>query len=221
LIKAVLFDFDGVLVNSMSYHVKAWQAIFSDFGASVSAKEILLLEGARTIEVAEVLRNKYAPQLHNDSLAVLVQEKQKTYRQIADVRVDDCILPLIAKLNEHGLKIGIVTGSPLRNVEHTLSSDLLPLFHAIVTADDVEIGKPNPDCYLKAAAKLKMEPEHCLVVENAPLGITAACNAGMKVVALTSTLPAQYLGAAAKIFSNLNDFLNNIELTLSPQTIPG
>ncbi|MFQ5772464.1 MAG: HAD family hydrolase, partial [bacterium] len=95
------------------------------------------------------------------------------------------------------------------NVEKILSPEVISQFDVIVSGDETRKGKPSPEGYLQAARKLHLAPGHCFVIENAPLGIMAAKRAGMKVVALTTTLDRLYLDGADFYAMNLADLENN------------
>ena len=100
-------------------------------------------------------------------------------------------------------------GSIRRNLNHVVPEEERNLFDVIVTSDLCTYGKPHPEPYLRAATALKIMPEHCLAVENAPMGIQSAKAAGIFTLAITSTLPAEYLKDADGIISNLSDIFHN------------
>lgn len=209
LIKAVLFDFDGVLVNSMSFHVKAWQTIFRDIDIEIKPEDVLLTEGSRSIELARQILTKKNVETSEEALINLVAKKQRKYREITKAKLTNSAESFIIELKKQGMLIGLVTGTPRLNVEEILTPELISRIDVMVTADDTQAGKPNPECYLKAVSLLNVEPGQCLVVENAPLGIQAAKNAGMKVVALTTTLNRSYLVGADFYATDLSDLENS------------
>lgn len=203
MIRAALFDFDGVLVDSMGYHVRAWKEVFSEYGVEVNPREVLLREGSRSQGVAWGIVDDHKLDISPEVLQDLVQRKQQIYRANTCAAVQPGADRLLQTLKEAGLKLGLVTGSTADNVREVLSEDMLAQFDVIVTADDVQEGKPNPEPFLKAAGSLEVEPEHCLVIENAPLGIRAARAAGMWVIALTTTLGPVDLPNADEYVSDL------------------
>ena len=101
--------------------------------------------------------------------------------------------------------MSLVTGSPLVEVKKILPRQIVSLFRVVVAGDQVKQGKPHPESYLKAARLFNLKPEQCLVVENAPLGIESAKRAGMFCVALTTSLPREYLTQADIIVGSLHD----------------
>lgn len=203
MFKAVLFDFDGVLVNSMPFHVTAWQNLFRAFNISVQPDDVLLTEGCRSIELAEKIFSDWNYDISSEELDKFVEQKQLRYQEITQAELDPSAVPLIDKLKRRGKLIGLVTGTARSNVDKILAPENRTIFDVLVTGDDLKKGKPNPEGYLKAAGKLNLAPGQCLVVENAPLGIQAARNAGMKVVALTTTLKRRQLAGADFYSSSL------------------
>jgi len=206
LVKAVLFDYDGVLVNSMPFHVKAWQSVFTDFEIAIKPEEVLLREGARPIELARDIFADRSLEISELELKEFVDKKQQIYRKITEAKIENGTEAFLKNLRKQGKLIGLVTGTVRLNIEHSHSSEFIALFDTIVTADDVENGKPNPECYLNAARELTISPNNCLAVENAPLGIQAAKNAGMQVAALMTTLDKEILPDADFYANDLGEF---------------
>jgi len=206
LVKAVLFDYDGVLVNSMPFHVKAWQSVFTDFEIAIKPEEVLLREGARSIELAREIFADRSLEISELELKEFVDKKQKIYRKITEAKIENGTEAFLKNLRKQGKLIGLVTGTVRLNIEHSHSSEFIALFDTIVTADDIKNGKPNPECYLNAARELTISPNNCLAVENAPLGIQAAKNAGMQVAALMTTLDKAILPDADFYANDLGEF---------------
>ncbi len=205
MINAVFFDFDGVLVNSMPFHIQAWQSVFKEVDIAVDANKILLAEGAHSIEVAREIFAANDVRMSQAELQAFVDGKQTLYQNMTEAKFDASAEALLTKLKTIGILTGLVTGTSRSNVEHTIPAKALSLFDAIVTAEDVASGKPNPESYLLASQMLNLVPSYCLAIENAPLGIQAARLAGMSVWAVTTTLAAYHLSGADRIFSSLGD----------------
>ncbi|MCH7678893.1 HAD family phosphatase [candidate division KSB1 bacterium] len=206
MVKAVLFDYDGVLVNSMPFHVKAWQSVFTDFEIAIKPEEVLLREGARSIELAREIFADRSLEISELELKEFVDKKQQIYRKITEAKIENGTEAFLKNLRKQGKLIGLVTGTVRLNIEHSHSSEFIALFDTIVTADDIKNGKPNPECYLNAARELTISPNNCLAVENAPLGIQAAKNAGMQVAALMTTLDKAILPDADFYANDLGEF---------------
>lgn len=211
MIQAVLFDYDGVLVNSMPSHVRAWQHVFKGYGFDVEPEEVLLAEGSPAPDLAREICSRRNLSLTGEEIRNLVVKKQTFYRQVTTARVQDGAEALLSALLEAGKQLALVTGSERENIEQTLPKKFTQLFDAIVTGDDVQNGKPAPEPYLKAAEKIGLKPAKCLVIENAPYGIEAARRAGMAVVALTTTLKRHQIPGANWYADDLQDLRSRLD----------
>jgi len=203
MIRAVLFDYDGVLVDSMPYHVAAWMEVMSRYDVAISPEEIYLEEGSRTEEIAAELFRRRDRDFSSELLQEIVNAKRDQYLANNQTKLVDGALDLLDHLKKYGYRLGLVTGSIRAQVEATLEAEVSNLFDCIITSEDVEHGKPNPEPFLKAAQRLNVAAEECLVIENAPLGVYAARAAGMWVVAVLATLPAHYLREAHQLVADL------------------
>lgn len=205
LIQAVLFDYDGVLLDSMPYHVRAWQHAFAEYDVQLDPEEVLLAEGSPAPELAREIFSSRNIAVTAEEIQNLVVKKQTFYREITAARLLEGVEALLFKLDDAGMRLALVTGSERENVDKTLPASIAHLFDVVVTGDDVQNGKPAPDPYLKAAEKLELDPKSCLVIENAPYGIASAQRAGMIVAAVTTTLKREQLPDADVTAENLRD----------------
>ena len=212
--EAVLFDLDGVLLDSMPYHCKAWQQVFARLGVDVQPEEIYSREGTRTAELARALVKNHGLELDEEAILHLIDEKSKVYNAISRAELMPGAVDLLEELKRRGLLTAIVTSTFRENLEKILPPEFLRQFEAIVTGEDVSIGKPHPRPYLLAAERLEKEPARCVAVENAPLGVKSAHAAGMPCVAITSTQSAEKLREADWIFADLREFLDNLNQVL-------
>ena len=187
--KAVLFDMDGVLYDSMPNHAIAWQKSMAQFGISMTAEDAYATEGARGIDT---IRKFAKMQLHKE---ISYEESQKMYdvkteifHGMPEAPIFDGVIRLMTLIRQSGLTIGIVTGSGQRPLIQRLLTDFGDFITAerIVTAYDVTHGKPAPDPYIMGAAKADAKPHECIVVENAPLGVKAGVAAGCFTIAVNS-----------------------------------
>jgi beta-phosphoglucomutase len=206
IFKAILFDMDGVLVDSMNYHMQSWKQLLENDGIFVTERFIYEHEGAMGLDIIENLFHKTGLPIDSNQILEIYDRQNRIFREeyLRKVRLYPETLPLISGFQQRGLRLGLVTSSRMNLVEQIWKDyQGLDRFEAIVTADDVTRFKPNPDPYLKALEKLKQEPESCLVVENAPAGIQSAKAAGLTCYAVASTLPPLYLQASDRIFPSL------------------
>jgi beta-phosphoglucomutase len=205
-LKAILFDMDGVLVDSMNYHMQSWKQLLENYGICVTERFIYEHEGAMGLDIIENLFHKTGLRIDSSQILEIYDRQNRIFREeyLGKVRLYPETLTLIDGFQRCGLRLGLVTSSRMNLVKQIWEDHhCLNRFDTIVTADDVTRFKPNPDPYLKALEKLRQEPEGCLVVENAPAGIEAAKAAGLTCYAVASTLPPSYLQASDRIFPSL------------------
>lgn len=175
---AVLFDLDGVLIDSTSCITRHWAAWAGRHGLDVSAI-MKVAHGLRTIETMRLV----APHLDVEKEA-----EQYTAGEIADtdgVVAIEGALQLLSTLP--GDAWAVVTSGSAELAAARIRRAGLPMPAALVTADDVQRGKPAPDPYLMGATRLEVAAERCVAVEDAPAGIEAACAAGMRVIGVATT----------------------------------
>ena len=196
--KAVLFDMDGVLYDSMPNHAMAWQRSMAKFGISMTAHDAYATEGARGVDtIREMVRRQQGREITEQEAQTMYDEKTRLFHEMPTPSVMDGIPELMARLHDDGLQIGVVTGSGQRPLIDRLLRDFgqyLDEQH-IVTAYDVKRGKPNPDPYLMGLQKMgNLQPWEALVVENAPLGVHAGVAARIFTIAVnTGPLPDEIL----------------------------
>jgi beta-phosphoglucomutase family hydrolase len=186
--KAFLFDLNGTMIDDMQFHLKAWYHILNDdLGANLGWEETKShMYGKNSELLIRIFGKNRFTQEEMDRLSV---EKEKRYQQEYKPH-----LKLIPGLHEflekaHAMNIPMAIGSAaiMFNIDFVLDNlNIRHYFKAIVSADDVQISKPHPETYLKAAKLLGVEPSNCLVFEDAPKGVEAAQNAGMGSVVLTT-----------------------------------
>jgi sugar-phosphatase len=193
---AILFDLDGVLVDSTPSVARQW-ALWARENNVDPEKAVEVAHGRRTIESVKIL----AP--HLDALA----ETKKIESREVDDNEGVLVMPGAAVLLKSlpPERWCVVTSGTLRLATSRLKVGNLIVPSVLVSADDVVNGKPHPEPYLKGASLLNMRPADCLVIEDAPAGIAAAHAAGMKVVALMTTYPVSALEGADAIVGALAD----------------
>lgn len=204
---AFIFDMDGTIVDNMAYHTRSWITFFEQRGMAIDADEFFRTTAGR--QGKEIIRAHLGQDLADDAVRTLNLEKEGVYRDLywphrqTVAGFDD----IIARAKTAGIKLAVATAAPVGNIEFTLDGlDLRRHFDAVVGAADVARGKPHPDGFLLAAEKLGAQPAGCIVFEDAPLGVEAARNAGMRCVVLTTTLPAAAFAGFDNVIAIAPDF---------------
>ena len=197
--KAILFDFDGVLADTMQDNFLAWKKSFADFKVEIEGEDYFPLEGMKLIRVAKTISKKYNVDLDPEEI---VRKKNKHYLLDHSFSFYEGVPELIDLLKKKGKFLAIVSASPREKLERTVSPEFLNKFDAVVSGDDTEKGKPDPTPYLVAMDKLGVSPKESIVIENAPLGIKSAKRAGIYCIAITTTLDKKILAEADEIINN-------------------
>jgi beta-phosphoglucomutase len=185
---AVIFDMDGVLVDSYHAHFQSWQALGAGEGRTISEAEFAEQFGRTN---REIVLTYWGPRRYRDEeIAALDDRKEEIYREIlgADFPAMPGAKELLQSLHDAGFRLAVGSSGPPENVDLVLREmDAQSLFQAVVTARDVTRGKPDPQVFLRAAERLGVAPERCAVVEDAAPGVSAAKAAGMTSIGLVST----------------------------------
>jgi beta-phosphoglucomutase len=207
-IKAVLFDLDGVLLKSMEQHLEAWQHAFSRFNTVIKDSDFYQLEGRGVKAVVETLISKFGldPSLKEQLIEVKVAYYNEKFRP----EFYKNLYNVLDLLKNKQIDMAVITGGYRDRVTKIVEEFFEGYFSAIVTSDDVKNTKPFPEPYLKGATLLGYRPAQCLVVENAPMGVESAKKAGMKVVAITTTMTRDYLKKADVVvdtFAEIEEYL--------------
>ena len=187
-IRAVLWDLDGTLADSAEYHWLSWRDTMSAEGVTISYEQFLASFGQKNDRIlAAWLPPPHIP----DVIQRIGDAKEEEYRRLARTRG---LTPLpgaiewVRRLHEAGWRQAIASSAPRLNVAAMLEAlNLTNYFDAIASAEDVTAGKPDPQVFLAAAAKLNASPDRCVVVEDAAAGVEAARRAGMASIGVSAT----------------------------------
>ncbi len=186
--KAILFDMDGVIIDSMKYHAICWVEIFKSKGILIEEKEIFEREGIKPSELIYEMFNRDGQNIEHFSMQKILDEKIDYYWRKYDPKPFEKIYSVLEKLHD-SFKLAIVSGSTKFNVNKVLTDfNLKKYFHVVIHSDLVNIGKPHPMSFIKAYEELNLSPDDCICIENAPYGIRSAKAAGIYTVAITTTL---------------------------------
>ena len=183
--KAFIFDLNGTMINDMDYHVKAWHRIFNGLGANISLERMKEECYGKNFEVIErVMPGKFSEKEKEKMSYSKEEEYQREFRPF--LRLLPGLDEFLIKAKQAGIPMAIGSAAITFNVDYVLDGlDIRDYFSVIVSADDVTKSKPDPETFLKCAMQLGIPPRDCIVFEDAPKGVEAALNAGMKCVVIT------------------------------------
>jgi len=206
--RAFIFDMDGTIVDNMGFHLRSWLELFNRRGHAVGDEAAFFAATAgRTGH--EIISQTLGEDLEHDHVAALIHEKEVLYREIyaPHLRAVEGFGALVSAARASGIRLAVGTAAPPGNVDFTLDGlGVRELFDTVVGAADVKRGKPEPDVFLLAAERCGADPAHCIVFEDAPLGVEAARRAGMRCVVLTTTLPAEAFSTFDNVICIARDF---------------
>jgi beta-phosphoglucomutase len=195
-IRALAFDCDGVLLDSGRTYYLAYERVLREAGAQVSPREIYLEEGKPTPEVLRLMLEKRGMPASTAIIRTMVERRREYQEMIGDREFFPAALRLLRTLRALHYKLAMVTGSSRKSVELVLTPEIRSLLDVVITADDVERPKPEPQPFELAANRMGVPPAQCLAVENAPYGIQSAKSAGCPTIAICTTLGPEDLRAA-------------------------
>ncbi len=178
--KAIIFDCDGTLADTMPTHVKAWVATYQSFGIDITEAPFFEMGGLPNRAIIETLNEKFGYQLEVEKTQ---GNKESRFLELLHTIEEIKAVADIARQYHQKVPMAVASSGLGRIVYQTLTTTkLFDLFDVVVTADDVIHGKPSPDLFLLAAARMNVAPEDCIVYEDGDPGLEAAARAGMRAV---------------------------------------
>jgi beta-phosphoglucomutase family hydrolase len=215
--KAVIWDMDGVIINTAPYHLKAWQVTLQKRGVNFSEYNFKQTFGQRNDAIIKgTLGEGIAPH----EIESISCEKELNFRGMIGDRIQSLpgVIELITSLNKSGFPMALASSAPIENIELVISSlGINDYFQSIICDNDVAEGKPSPQVFLLAAERLGVEPGDCVVIEDAVTGVAAAKRAGMFCLAVANTHSRHNLLEADLVVETLEVVsVNDIEMLFSP-----
>lgn len=213
--RAVIFDMDDVITDTMQFHVRAVQAALALAKVRVSACDVLMREGQPAPELLQDLLKKNKKKAPRELIERMIETKDSTFKKIVKRKFIKGSRAFLSLLKKEGLDLALVTGASKSDLSRSLPREVQKKFKIIVTSDDIENGKPHGEPYRAALKKLGVEPAEALVVENAPYGVEAAARAGIECAALTTTVEKRHLKKANYIFSSYEELNRKLRFSRS------
>jgi len=207
-IAAVIFDLDGTMVNNNPYHLASWRHYLQELGIEISEENYRKYINGRTNK--DAIEYIYQRTMSDDEAMVYTLQKEAIYRKLYAPHIQpvDGLIELLKKIHIKNIPMGIATSGIQVNIDFLFEHiPIQSYFNAIINSAHIKKGKPDPEIFLTTAAALSVQPNACLVFEDAAVGVRAAKDAGMYVVALTTTQTEAELAAADLIMNNFTTLL--------------
>ncbi|RKY95321.1 MAG: phosphatase [Candidatus Hydrothermota bacterium] len=180
----VILDMDGVILDSEPIHLEATNRVLKKYGAELSYRENLSLQGTAEIPYWKILMERFG---FSEDVKKLIEEKEKHMFEILsrkELVPNEGLMEFLLALRKRGIPIGLASSSQLNQINFILRKlGLREFFSAITSGEEVSEGKPEPQIYLETARRLGVPPERCVAIEDSRNGLISAKRAGMKVIA--------------------------------------
>ena len=187
--KAVIFDKDGVLVETFYLYYRAYKKIFSELGINITRNDIAKRYGMKGAEIIKQIMNERRINIKEKQLKELTNKKDRLYYEMAEKKLEllPGVIKLLIYLKNKNYKIGIASSASKEIIEQLLRvMKIKKYFDATISGLEVNSSKPHPEIFLECAKRLKVKPEECIVIEDSVHGIEAAKRAGMKCIAVAT-----------------------------------
>ncbi|HVM71307.1 MAG TPA: HAD family phosphatase [Anaerolineales bacterium] len=203
-IKGVLWDMDGVLVDTGDFHYQAWSSTLDQYRIPYSREKFNETFGMNNWSILALL---LGPQLDQDTYEKISNQKEESFRQVihGKVKLLPGVLKTLENLQSRGIRQAIASCAPPENIAALVDELQLRNHFEAVVSGYAMAGKPAPDVFLAAARAIDINPHECLVIEDAVTGVKGAKRAGMACLAVTNTHPAKSLGEADRVVDSLDE----------------
>lgn len=204
-VHAIILDMDGVITNTMPDHFRSWKTILNRIGIPVTHYDVYRREGQPGIHSVRELTAQYGKPIANGQAHKILREKEIYFKKIVRLRFIPGARTFLKRLHKNNFRLALVTGTSHHEMCQILPENLRRFFSVIVTGSDVRHGKPHPEPYLQSLKKLGLKTGEAVVIENAPFGIRSAKRAGLRCLALETSLPRKYLKEADAVFGSIKE----------------
>lgn len=207
MIKGVIFDMDGTIVDSLPYHHEAWRIFFEENKVEDFSEKLKKYKGGGTLDLMKAV---YGNIYSIDELKKMSDDKEIIFRKIykGNIKPIEGFLEFISELKSKNILVGLASNAIRKNVTLTLNElDVYDLFDSIICGDEVSFGKPNPEMFDKTVIGFNLKKDDCIIFEDSIEGVEGAVNAGINVIGVTSSNSSDILNNAGCIAS-INNFID-------------
>jgi beta-phosphoglucomutase len=215
MLRAVIFDFDGVITDSEILHLRAFNRVLAQYDIEITTKDYYKeYLGLTDLDLFRLLADKGQPALEGRQIEELAKQKNRIFEEMVKTegRIIEGVRNFLGMLKQNNIPMAICSGALLAEIELILrQAGLRHFFEVIVSAEQIEKGKPNPEGFVLTLQKLNekaqaaIHPSQCIVIEDSHWGLEAAKAAGMHTIAVTNSYDAEQLAMAEKIVMQLDE----------------
>jgi beta-phosphoglucomutase family hydrolase len=204
---ALIFDMDGTMVDNMGVHQRVWLEILAEHGAQIDPATFHQLTAGKTNP--EILRTYLRLDLSDVEIAALSAEKEARYRRAFQEHLQPVkgLVEFLHAVGQAGIPLAVASAAGWNNIDFVLDGiGIRSCFSVIVSGDEVQNGKPHPEMFLTAAARLGVQPQDCIVFEDSPGGVESAHRAGMQAILVTTSMVKEETHRAPGVICVVPDY---------------
>ena len=207
MIKGIIFDMDGTIVDSLPYHYEAWKIFFNENKVENFSEKLNEYKGGGTLDL---MRTVYGNQYSKKELKKMSEDKEKIFRKIYKGEIKQILgfKKFLGELKSKDIMVGLASNAIRKNVSMIINElEIYDYFDSIICGDEVINGKPNPEMFNETIDRFNISKDECLIFEDSLEGVLAAKNSGVKVIGITSSSSNKVLKDAGCVMS-ISDYLD-------------